>query len=168
MNILRLIFAISILGLSSCGFHLANSEFPASLKKIYFVSDQPYSEFTRMFKDALQSRGSQLVTAPELAPVTIHLLSSQVSEAQTSVGSSQETRQYSVTFTASFELQNPKGQIISGPMTLASQQNMTVFSGVLVENTSQYATVKQIAERDVLHRMFDILQSPQTQKRLAS
>lgn len=159
--LLALFFCVT---LSSCGFQLAGQHLPPALKVLYVQSTDPYNEFMRLLHQDLKAQGVTMVSDPSLARTTLFIFNIHTDETQTSVGSDQQTRQYTITFSASFELRNSKGVRIAGPFSLSSQQSVAIFSGVLITNTEQFFTVKEIAERDVLNRLFSVLSSPEIKK----
>ncbi len=160
----RLAIGLSLsLLLTGCGFYLQTSDsVPSSLKTLYLTGSKPYDPFMALLRSSLTHRGVKLVDFQKQAPFTLNVSNISLATSLTSLSTSQQTRQYSVSYSTTFNLESPKGNNISGPYTLSNSQTLTMFSGQLIDNTNQLATAKRELERETINQLFYHLNSDDT------
>ncbi len=120
------IFAFSIL-LSSCGFHLrTQSQLPQQLRVLYVQSKTPYGSFETQLRQTLQSSGVKIVKSPDASPVTLHIVSTNLANTTTTIGPSSQSRIYTFVYSVEFNLTDQKGNLIYGPQTVSTTNNLTL------------------------------------------
>jgi LPS-assembly lipoprotein len=141
--------------LSACGFHLnVKNALPKIYNKLYLTSVEPYSYFTKSLTQTLSSQQITIVNSATQAPLTLNILNENLNYTQTSVGSSQQTRQYQINYTVTIQVQSPKGQVMAGPFNLTQSMTQTMFANQLLENTQQLAEDKRQLERKMINQIF--------------
>lgn len=155
---------VSVL-LAGCGFHLQSSSgVPTTLKTLHLTSAAPYDPFITLLRDNLVRRNVKLVNAASEAPLTLDVTHIGLSTDQTSLSTSQQTRQYSVTYSVNLQLDSPQGKKVAGPYSLSNHQTLTMFSGQLINNTNQLAVTKRQLQRETINQLFYLLNSENVQK----
>lgn len=143
--------------LSACGFHPANiNNVPKQLRTIQFSSNDENSQFSKFIVENLRLHSIKIRNN---APYTLSFSQSPLQTTQTTTGTSQIARQYSAIITAYFKIKNSKtGEVISST-TLSSTRTITLFSGQLLENSSQKDDVTKAIQRDIVEQLFFYLES---------
>jgi LPS-assembly lipoprotein len=142
---LRLIVLLSIaMFLSSCGFQL-RGETPLSppLKRLYIQTADPYGALTRNLRDYLMRSDVELVDSPAEALTILHIISEVQNQQLLSVSGLQQTRQYSLTLSVTFEIMNPKGIVLVPPSTLTENRTLTTLSDLILGGTNEQNTLYQ-------------------------
>lgn len=159
------VFALLIVTLTACGFRLnTRGTLPPMYHRLYLTGSRPYSYFIKMLSGILEGQNVTLVTSAKHAPLTLNIATEALSYSQTSVGSSQQTRQYQITYSVNFNLQSPKGKVIAGPFVISQSMNQTMFANQLIENTQQLTEDKRQLEQLVMNQLFYRLAAKNTVK----
>src|SRR5688572_1087389 len=112
-----------IFSLTSCGFHFRQ---PMSLAKplqnLYVQSHDPYGELTRKIKQDLRMSGVHLTASPQEASTLLIITQEAASQELLSINSSQQTRQYSLKLSISFELADKSGRTLVGQQTVTESR----------------------------------------------
>ncbi len=149
--------------LSACGFKLQGNEpLPNNLKILAIESDTPYDPFIQQLAASFKQRHVLIIKNAADAPYVLHATNLNLSTSQTSVGTSQQIRQYQVIYSATFSLVNHAGQAIMPSVTLSTTQNQTMLGGQLLQNTSQLNDLKVTLERQVINQLFDHFEAMHT------
>lgn len=139
----KIILLLSCFFLFSCGFHLRGSyQLPPNLKAIYLQSSTPYSPLMNQLRQSLKASQVNVVDDPMKAPFTLNIQSENLSTSQTSIGGSEVARQYTVTYSASYTLQDAKGKTIFGPRTASTQTTLTLMSNEELTSSSKLNDTK--------------------------
>lgn len=148
--------------LSACAFKLRNAnELPAELHTLYLQTDEPYGRFETTLQATLRSSGIQLVDAPKDAPVILHMTKPKLTYTATTIGTSNESRVYSVVYSTAFSLLNAQGTGLLGPATLSSTRSLTLSANQLIESNNQLSLLEQDMQRDVIAQLYNRLSSQQ-------
>lgn len=160
---LIIFFASLLCLLTGCGFKLQGNEpLPHDLKILAIDSDTPYDSFIQQLASSFKQRHVLVIKNVTDAPYVLHVTNLNLSTTQTSVGTSQQIRQYQVTYSASFSLVNHAGEAIMPSLTLSASQNQTMLGGQLLQNTSQLNDLKTTLERQVINQLFDHFEAMHT------
>lgn len=130
--------------LSSCGFQL-RGQTPLSppLKRLYIQTANPYGALTRNLRDYLTRSNVELVGSPDEALTILHIISETQNQQLLSVSGLQQTRQYSLTLSVTFEVTNPKGIILVPSSTLTENRTLTTLSDLILGGTNEQNTLYQ-------------------------
>ncbi|MEE9452101.1 MAG: LPS assembly lipoprotein LptE [Gammaproteobacteria bacterium] len=141
----RLLLNITVVLLSltliSCGFYLRGRQpIPEELQVLALNSDDPYSNFTQALATALRNRGITVVEPPTTAPFMLYVFDEEVGEEMGGVSSADDTRQYMVSFSVMFQIQDTEGKILVGPRRLSTRRSLVVPISQLLGATNEQVT----------------------------
>jgi len=155
-----MILCFVILGLSGCGFQLRGSA-PLSppLKKLYIETADPYGPLTRNLRDYLTMSGVEITNTPQEAFTVLHIISETQNQQLLSVSGLQQTRQYNLTLSVTFEVANPKGIILMPPLTLSENRVFTTMSDQILGGTNEQNTLYQQMRLAIIYDIMSRLSS---------
>lgn len=156
--------------LTSCGFRLqgTNQPLPPQLQQVYVNSDAaPHSAIGPDLTVALESDKVICVNDPNKALITLNILQDQQASHQVGTGASQETRKYELTYSVVFTLNNETGTVIYGPITVISTNIHYVYSGQVLGNNQEEATLYQSLRRNVIQKILFKLSSSEVKAALS-
>jgi LPS-assembly lipoprotein len=146
--------------LQGCGFHLRGKKpIPVNLHKIYIDSKQPYSTLTQLLEQVLRSQGVIIVNNPDDAPIILRLFDQNFKSITLSQGASATTKEYTLTFTVSFELRNQTGNVIFGPHKIVTTRNILILENEVLSSSNETAVLKQAMQRDAMYQILNQLSS---------
>jgi LPS-assembly lipoprotein len=141
--------------LSACGFHLqTTNNLPKQLKTLYLTGNTPYSSFTQTLREQLASSGIRVVDSSKQAPFSLRVSNPRLSTSLTTLNTSQQTRDYTVTYSAGFSLESRSGKPVLPAFSLSTSTTQTMFSGQLLSNSSQLSITQQELERQLIQQLF--------------
>lgn len=153
-----MIASVLLIAVTSCGFHLRGvGSIPQPLHKLYISGNDPYSEFMHHLKNSLNNAGIEVVDHSDQSPYLLKVTNTSLSTHQTSTASSEQLRQYKVTFNAHFILQDQAHQPIVPPFSLKATQTQTMSPGELLENSPQLNQIKRDLYDKITNQLFDHL-----------
>lgn len=137
-----IIIFISTLLLISCGFHLRGfEELQVQSQPIYVSSKTSNGSFTRKLINHLRSSNVQIADTPEKARTKILILKEKIITRKTSVGSSQQTQEYIVTYEVIYRVQSQE------PITIkANRQIITLPNEELTSSNKFEETIQDMEE----------------------
>lgn len=149
---------MSILLLSACGFHLRGDiPLPPPLHKLYLQTTEPFGQLTRNLKQYLKFSGVVLVETPAEADTVLVILNETNSEQLLSIGGTQQTRQYNITLSVSFEVTDPHGRVLVPPETLHETRSLTILSNQILggsnEENNLFVQMRRAIVYDILTRL---------------
>ena len=148
--------------LTSCGFRLqgTNQVLPPQLQQVYLDSSSaPHSAIGPDLTVALESDKVICVDDPNQALFTLNILQDKQTSHQIGTGASQETRKYELSYSVTFTLLNQAGVVIYGPTTVISTNIHYVYSGQVLGNNQEEATLYQSLRRNVIQKILFKLSS---------
>lgn len=158
------ILSLGILGasllLSGCGFHLRGMVTLAPpLKHIYLETHDPYSELTRNLKQSLKSSNVTLTEAPETADTILEIISVNESQQLLSVGGTQQTRQYNLILTVTFQVKTPAGKILIPTQTVSETQAITIQANQVLGGSNEQNNLYHQMRRAIVNTIMNRLAS---------
>jgi LPS-assembly lipoprotein len=144
--------------LTACGFHLRGDiPLPPPLQKLYLKTTDPYGQLSRNIKQYLRFSGVQLVDSPEEAETILVILNETNNEQLLSIGGTQQTRQYNITLTVSFEVTNSRGIVLVPPESLSETRSLTILSNQILggsnEENNLFVQMRSAIVYDILSRL---------------
>lgn len=161
MRLLRLILlSLIVMCLCSCGFQLRGTA-PLSppLKRIYIQTTDPYGALAHNLRDYFRMSNVDVTTSPEDALTVLHIISETQSQALLSVSGLQQTRQFSLTLSVTFEVTSPKGAVLMPPITLTENRMLTTQSDLILGSTNEQATLFQQMRLAMIYDIMNRLSS---------
>jgi LPS-assembly lipoprotein len=155
MRIVVMLFCLTIAG---CGFHLRGEiTLAPPLKRLYLQSPQPYGELARNLRQGLKTADVNLTDTPKQAATVLEILSEKASQQLLSVGGTQQTRQYNLLLSVTFQVTTPAGKVLIPPQTVTDTQALTVQADQVLggsnEQNNLYRQMRQDIVFDLLNRL---------------
>lgn len=148
-----------IIMLTACGFHLKGRQIlPPELHTIH-VEDSHFNPLTKQLESTLSAAGVTIVATKDQAPVTLKILNQSRNEQATTVGASQQTREYTLSYTVSFALINQAGKILAGPLIAKQQRYQVLQSSQILGATSQTEDLYDDMLKEIVNQIMDQLGS---------
>lgn len=150
-------FLLALL-LSSCGFHLRGS-MPLSppLQRLYLKTQSPYGELTHNLQQYLKMSGVYLADSPQDASTVLDIISETTSQQLLGVSGTQQTRQYNLTLNVSFQVTDPKGNVLVAPVTLTQSRTLPINANQILagsnEATALYQQMRRAIVFDIMNRL---------------
>jgi outer membrane lipopolysaccharide assembly protein LptE/RlpB len=149
--------------LTACHFQFRNqNELPSQLRVLYLQSNDPYGQFTQTLRQTLLSSGIILVRSPTEAPVILNITNTHLSYATTTIGTSSQSRVYTVVYSATYALTNPAGETILDSQVVSASGNLTLSANQLLDSNNQLTLLEQELQREVINKIFNRLSSRKT------
>jgi outer membrane lipopolysaccharide assembly protein LptE/RlpB len=117
-------------------------------------TNDPYGQVTRNLKQSLKLSGVHFAPTPQTANVVLIIISEETSQQLLSVGGTQQTRQYNLTLTVTFELTNPAGKVIVSPQSISETQPATLQANQILAGSNE---VNDLYQRMRLAIVYDIM-----------
>ncbi|HTM63846.1 MAG TPA: LPS assembly lipoprotein LptE [Gammaproteobacteria bacterium] len=158
----RWIFALTALTLSGCGFHL-RGEMPLAepLHSVYLRSVDPYGTLTRNLEQSLKMSNVRLVTNQSEAQTILAITHNDTSQKLLSVGATQQTRQYKLTASVTFEVSDNRSHPIIESQTLSEDRVITVQSNQILGSSNEANLYFQEMNRSLANAVMYRLSSNQ-------
>ncbi len=149
-----------LLSLMSCGFHWREPlPLAKPLQNMYVQSRNPYDELTRYLKQYLQMSGVHLAASPQQASTILNITQEVMTQNLLSINSSQQTRQYNLSLTVTFEITDTEGKILITPQTLTELRPLTLQSNQILAGSNQAAQLYQDMQRALTYNLMNRLAS---------
>jgi len=155
-----LVLCLLLLSLSGCGFRL-HQPLPLAkpLQNIYVQSRTPYGDLTRNIKQYLQMSGAQLSPSPQKAATILNITQESATQDLLSVNSSQQTRQYNLRLSVTFEITDPQGRVLVPPQTLTELRPLTLQSNQILAGSNQATQIYQDMRHALTFNLMNLLAS---------
>lgn len=154
----QFVLLILAICLVSCGFHL-RGQMPLSppLKVIYLKTADPYGALARNLRLYLKLSGATLVDKPENAETILVILNERTTDRLLGISGTQETRQYSLVLTVTFEITNALGKMLVGPQVMTETRVLTIKAGQILAGSNEehtlYQQMRQAIVYDIMSRL---------------
>lgn len=149
--------------LSGCGWHLRGSiNLPPELHTFYLDGTSPYSDLIRQIRKTLRNADITVVDNRQQAPVTLYIISDSLTNSQSTIGLSGSIRNYTVTYTITYELRNALGETIIPAKSVSASETVTVLENELINNSSNLQEAKNTLTQNVIPQMMDQISSANT------
>lgn len=146
--------------LAGCGFHLRGPVLLAPpLKNLYIQSADPYSQLVLNLKQSLTLSGVSFATRPDEATTVLEILRDETSDQLSSVGTTQQTRQYTLTLIVTMQITTPSGKVLVPPTTMSKFQTITIQSNQVLGGSNEESNLYQQMRRDIIYSMMNWLSS---------
>ena len=144
--------------LTGCGFQLQGEKHLAQpLHRLYLQTPDPYGQLARSIKQYLKMSNVQLVSYPNEATTILAITQDEPSQELLSVSGTQQTRQYNLRVTVTFEITTSKGVTIVGPQTLSETRTITIQSNQVLGSSNEanlfYQQMRRTLAYSILNRI---------------
>jgi LPS-assembly lipoprotein len=144
--------------LSACGFHL-RGDLPLAppLKKLYLQTQDPYGQLARNIRQFLKFSGVELTSSAATAKTVLVIVREATSDQLLSIGGTQQTRQYNITLTVTFEVTDPQGKILLPPEVVSETRSLTILSNQILggsnEENNLFVQMRGAIVYDIMSRL---------------
>jgi LPS-assembly lipoprotein len=153
--------------LFSCGFHLQGARpLAPALHQVYIKTQNPYGLLVRYLKGFLKMSHVTVLSSPQDADVIIQILQEEESERLLSVSSSQQTRQYTLILSTTFDVTTRGGQVLVPPLTLRETRTLTIQSNEVLAGSNQASLFYEDMQRSLAYAMMNRLASEEVSAKL--
>ena len=144
--------------ITACGFHL-RGDLPLAppLQSMYIQSSDPYGTLVKELEQSLKMSGVKLAATPPAAQTVLVILHDEPTQKLLSVSGTQQTRQYQLTVTVTFEVNTPSGRTIVPPQALAESRVITIQSNQILGSSNEanlyYQQMRRTLASSMLYRL---------------
>lgn len=140
MSMMRVIWiGFLVLALSACGFHLrGNMPLAKPLHLVYIESVDPYGVLVKELEQSLKMSHATVVSVPAEADTILKILRDDSGQDLLSVSGTQQTRQYNLHVTVSFDILDAKTRrAIFSQQTLTESRVITIQSNQILGSSNE-------------------------------
>jgi LPS-assembly lipoprotein len=143
---------------SGCGFHLRGEvPYSAALQNVYVQSSDPYGQLARNLRDYFRGAHIKVAESAQTSNFVLDILKEEKSQQLLSVGGTQQTRQYNLILTVTFQLTDSKSNIISAPISLSETRTFTAETSQILGGTNEanamYLQMEEAMVTDIMNRL---------------
>lgn len=134
----------------ACGFRLAGSDaLPDVLFQPYLSVKDPYTDFARAFERQLKNSGAALQEIRAKSSATIEVTKDLVEQRTLSVSARNIPTEYELTYTVTFAVQGPAGELLK-PQTISLSRDYSFVENELLAKEHEADTLRQQMARDLV------------------
>lgn len=159
MRVLRLVcFLVAMCCLASCGFTL-RGPMPLSpaLQNIYLQTPDPYGQLAKYIRQYLKTSHVHLAANTKDATSVLVIIREETGQNLLGVNITQQTRQYNLTLTVTFQIEDPRGHTLVPSQSLTETRTLTINSDQILANSNEatnlYQQMRQAISYDILSRL---------------
>jgi LPS-assembly lipoprotein len=155
---------------TGCGFQPRGSvPLSTPLQNLYLETQDPYGQLSRNLRQYFRTSGVHLATSAKDASTVLHILKEEITQQLLSVSGTQQTRQYNLILTVTFQLENSKGVDLTPPQTVSETRTLTIQTSQILggsnEASQMYTQMRLAIVYDIISRLSsqeitDILTKP--------
>lgn len=147
-----------VLFLSACGFHLRGTDFvPQWLNHVAIISENNDKQLITILQSRLEGANVKINSDSSRAPYWLIVNEVNLQQQLISVGASTNPRQYTLTLTVTFMLQERTGKIIQTPSNIYVSRQLTLNNdrilGSKEEESILIGEMKQDAVTQMIYRL---------------
>jgi len=167
MRSIQRIGLFSLLFLQGCGFHLRGPAVLApALKKMYVQSFEPFSLLTSTLKIALKNAGVRIVENKQEADTVLSILQETPTQQLLSVGTTQQTRQYSLILSANYQISSPQDKPLLPLQTVVETRSLTLQANKILGTSNEQSDLYQQMRQSIAYDIIDRLSADETTAQL--
>jgi LPS-assembly lipoprotein len=145
-----LLFALSLVLLSGCGFQLRQPiALPATLASMRVETVDPYSPLQRNLEQALRQAGTRLAERPGDSAV-LRVFQQRIDRLPLSVGDTGRVQEYLLRYTVEFELVDAAGAVVLPRQKVELDRDYTFDTQQALGTPGEEELVKTELERDMV------------------
>ncbi|MDP3561883.1 MAG: LPS assembly lipoprotein LptE [Legionellaceae bacterium] len=152
----RAFLVFVIFFLSSCGFHLRGMiDMPTWLNNVAIIIEKGHRDLKPLLQEQLEAYHIRVTS--DITHARYWLIIEQDSEQQhiTSVSSSTTPRQYQMTYTVRYKLQEANGKTIIPPCNVVTTRQLTVNSNRILGSNDEEEILKKEMRQDAVIQILD-------------
>jgi LPS-assembly lipoprotein len=154
----KIILLFLSLLVTSCGFHPRGEvTLPPNMQSIYIKTNDPYGWLALGLENYFKTSGTYIAASPKSADLTIHILHVDKAQQLLSVSGTQQTRQYNLVLSATFQLLNAEGKTTVEQQTVSETRVLTVAADQILGGSNEadnlYTQMHQPIVYDIISRI---------------
>lgn len=162
-----IIFLFILAGLISCGFKPRGELLLAPpLHNVYLKTSDPYGELAHEVRQYLKFSGVHLADSPKEATSILDILHETKSQQLLSVGGTEQTRQYNLTLSVTFQVTDPAGAVLVIPTTVSEARVIPIQSNQILGGSNEANMLYRLMRQNVVYSMMNRLASQEVSKLL--
>lgn len=152
-----LLFSLILL-CTACGFKpQGQTTLAPPLHRMYLQTTDPYGTLSRNLQQSLKMSRVQLVSSAQEADTVLVIRSDTEAETLLSVSGTTQTRQYNLSVTVVFSIENANGITIVPPQTLTENRAITVQSNLILGSSNEanlfYQQMRRTLANAIMNRI---------------
>lgn len=146
---------VILLNLVGCGFH-PRGQLPLAppLHNVYLKICDPYGQLARNLRQYLKVSCVHIANCPENADIVLEIISEQTTQQLLSVGGTQQTRQYNLILTVTFQLLNSTGCVLLPPTSVSETRTIPILANQVLAGSNE---ANNLLRRMRLAIVYDIM-----------
>ena len=162
----QLFFSLFLsLMLSACGFQLRGyEEFAPAFRTLSLETSQPYSNFTKVLQETLESIGIHTKPATPSA-IRLQILAQNFTRNTTSLGNAGQTTTYLLVYSVLFQVVDRTGHTLLAPQQIRSTRSFSITSNQLAGDLNTENDLRENMQQDVIQQLIIRLASPELRQR---
>jgi len=127
------------------------------MHNLYLESHDPYGQLARNLKQFLKVAGVHLTKKREDADIVLMILSEVTPQKLISISGTQQTRQYNLILTVTYQLTTPQGKPLINPQTSSVTRTLTIKADQILAGSNEanalYDQMRQAIIYDIMSRL---------------
>lgn len=153
--------------ITSCGFHLRGPVIlPSPLHRVYVESKDPYGKLVLNIKQYLRDSHAYIAESPADADTVLEIISETQTDQLLSVGGTQQTRQYNLIYTVTFQVKKPNGVVLLPPQMISDTRPISVQSSQILGGSNEANNLYDQMRRSIVYLLMMRLAAPGNAGRL--
>lgn len=159
MRQLMVLFML-VISLTGCGFHL-RGQMPLAtpLHVVYLKTPNPYGQLAHNLQQSFKMSGTRLVDNPNDATAILNILKEETSQQLLGINGSQQTRQYNLILTVTFEVTTPSGQTTVSPQVITETRTLTIQADQMLASSNESNSLYQQMRSAIVYKIMRRLAS---------
>lgn len=142
--------AVSLSGLSGCGFHLeGHAPLPKALDSTYVETQDQQTDFAQGLRKALLTAGARVTDDSSRATAVVHVLQDSVTPRVLAVSPANLPREYEITYTVRFSVSSG-GKDLLAPQEVSLSRDYSFDEHVLLAKDNEEAILRGALARDLV------------------
>lgn len=140
------LFFMLLFMLTGCGFKLRDSfSFSSPIRHLYIETNTPYSLLTANLKQFFKRTSVHVTSSAKEADIILNILNEKETQPLISISSTQQTREYNLTVSITFQLKDRSGKIIVPQETMSESRTFTIQSSQILSGSNEaYGLYQQL------------------------
>ena len=158
---------------TGCGFHWqGEKQLAPPLHRMYLQTSDPYGTLARTLTQYMKLSHVQMVSSPAQAQTVLVISQENITQELLGISGTQQTRQYNLKISVTFEIADGHGHTIINPETLSESRTITVQSNQILGSSNEvnlyyqqmrralaYAIMNRIASKEVSYTVMKAFHS---------
>ncbi|HEX2548964.1 MAG TPA: LPS assembly lipoprotein LptE, partial [Gammaproteobacteria bacterium] len=131
--------------------------FVPPLQHLYLNTKDPYGPLARQLKEYLKISGVHITDKKEEATTVLSIINEITSQQLIGISGTQQTRQYNLTLSVTFVVEDIEGKALTPPQTLQQTRTLTIQADQILAGSNEanllYHQMRSAIVYDVLNRL---------------